>query len=122
MSPESQKAVDAAPAYRKSDDIAILFARAAAHHQFGQLDQAKIGYKKILKKRPNHVDALRRLGICEHQTGNSPSAERVLRRALLVDPRSAETRCDLGIVLGALQRPDEALACFNDLIVMQPDF
>jgi predicted O-linked N-acetylglucosamine transferase (SPINDLY family) len=122
MSLENQRAINAAPTYRKNDDITVLFSRATAYHQFGQLDQAKIGYKKILKKRPNHVDALRRLGICEHQTNDSSSAERLLRRALLADPRSAEARCDLGIVLGALQRPDEALACFDDLIAMKPDF
>jgi predicted O-linked N-acetylglucosamine transferase (SPINDLY family) len=122
MSLESLRAANAAPAYHKSDDLSALFARAVACHQSGQLAQAKIGYKKVLKKRPNHFDTLRMLGLCEQQTGNSAAAERLLKRALLVDPRSAEARCELGIVLGVLQRPDEALACFDELIVMQPDF
>jgi predicted O-linked N-acetylglucosamine transferase (SPINDLY family) len=122
MTLENLRAVNAAPAYRKSDDVAALFARAMAYHQFGHLAQAKIGYKKVLKKRPNHFDALCRLAVCEHQTGDSPSAERLLRRALLVDPRSAEARCEHGIVLAALQRPDEALACFDDLVAMKPDY
>jgi predicted O-linked N-acetylglucosamine transferase (SPINDLY family) len=122
MSLESQRAANAAPAYRKSDEIDVLFARAVAHHQCGHLAQAKAGYKKVLKKRPNHFDALCRLGLCERQTGDSRSAERLLRRALLVDPRSAAARCELGIILAELHRHDEALACFDDLIVMHPDF
>jgi predicted O-linked N-acetylglucosamine transferase (SPINDLY family) len=122
MSLKSLRAVNAAPADRKNDDIEVLFARAVACHQFGQLAQAKIAYKKVLKKRPNHFDAWRRLGLCEHQMGNSASAERWLRKALSVDPRSAQARCELGILLGVLQRPDEALACFDDLIVTKPDF
>ena len=62
MSLERLRAVNAAPAYRKTDETEVLFARAVACHQFGQLAQAKIAYKKVLKKRPNHFDALRRLG------------------------------------------------------------
>src|SRR5262245_46572760 len=53
-----QKAVSTASAYRKSDDVAVVFTQARAFHQFGQLAEAQVGYKKVLKKRPNHFDAL----------------------------------------------------------------
>jgi predicted O-linked N-acetylglucosamine transferase (SPINDLY family) len=117
-----QKAVSAAPAYRKSDDVAALFMRARAFHQVGQLAEARVGYKKVLKKRPNHFDALHMLGASEHQNGDSEAAVRLLKRALLLDPLSAVVQCDLGIVLAALRRYDEALACFGKLITMQADF
>jgi predicted O-linked N-acetylglucosamine transferase (SPINDLY family) len=109
-------------AYRKSDDVAVLFARATAYYQFGQLAEAQVGCKKILKKRPNHFDALHMLGRCEYQSGNSVSAERSLRRAVLLDPQSAAAQCDLGNVLAALRRQDEALACFDNLIAVKADF
>src|SRR5450432_4647275 len=88
MSPGGgQKVLRAAPTYRKSDDVAVLFARASTYHRFGHLAEAQVGYKKILKKRPNHFGALHMLGGCEQQSGNSVSAERFLRRAILIRNR-----------------------------------
>jgi predicted O-linked N-acetylglucosamine transferase (SPINDLY family) len=115
------KVFGAAPAHRKGDD-ADLFAQATAYHRSGHLAKAQAGYKKVLKKRPNHLGALNMLAASEHQSGNSQAAERLLRRALLVDPQSAAARCDLGVVLAALQRPDDALACYDNLIALKPDF
>ncbi len=54
MNAQSQSVVGTAPLYRKSDDIPIIFARAKAFHQFGHFAEAEVGYKKVLKKRPNH--------------------------------------------------------------------
>jgi predicted O-linked N-acetylglucosamine transferase (SPINDLY family) len=122
MRPGGQTAFAAAPVYRKGDDIAVVFARAAAYHRFGHLAEAQVGYKKVLKKRPNHFDALHMLGVSEHQIGDSPSAVRLLKHALLVDPQSAAAQRDLGIVLAALKRQDEALVCFDKLVAMKPDF
>jgi predicted O-linked N-acetylglucosamine transferase (SPINDLY family) len=116
------KVFGAAPAYRKGDDGADVFAQATAYHRSGHLAKAQAGYKKVLKKRPNHFGALHMLAVSEQQSGNSQSAERLLRRAVLVDPQSAAARCDLGVVLAALQRPDDALACYDGLIALKPDF
>jgi predicted O-linked N-acetylglucosamine transferase (SPINDLY family) len=122
MSLGAQKAVRSGPIYRKGDDVAALFARARTYHQLGHLAEAEVGYRKILKKRPNHVEALYMLAVCSHQIGDSLSAERLLRRAFLLDPQSAPVHCALGILLAALQRKDEALACFDKLIAMKADF
>jgi predicted O-linked N-acetylglucosamine transferase (SPINDLY family) len=122
MSLGTQRVVSPAPAYRKTDDVAVWFAQATAYYRFGQIDEAQVGCKKILKKRPNHFDALHMLGRCEYQGGDAEAAARSLRRAVLLDPQSAAARCDLGIVLGALQRRDEALACFDSVIAMKADF
>jgi predicted O-linked N-acetylglucosamine transferase (SPINDLY family) len=119
---QHQKVFGAAPVYRKGGDEADLFAQATAYHRSGHLANAQAGYKKVLKKRPNHFDALYMLAVSEHQSGNSQAAERLLRRALLVDPQSAAARCDLGVVLAAQQRQDEALACYDELIASKPDF
>ena len=121
MSLGRQKVVGAAPAYRKSDDVAVLFGRAMAHYQSAHLAEAQAGYRKVLKKRPDHFDALHMLGVCEHQSGNSQSAEIFLRRALLVDPQSVAAQFALGVVLAALQRQEEALACFDNLIAVKAD-
>jgi predicted O-linked N-acetylglucosamine transferase (SPINDLY family) len=122
MNQGAQKVVSAAPAYRKSDDVAVWFAQASVYHRFGQLAEAQVGYKKVLKKRPNHFDALHMLGVCEQQCGNSEAAARSLRRALLLDPKSVAVHSDLGTVLAVLRRFDEALAHCDQAIALQPDF
>jgi predicted O-linked N-acetylglucosamine transferase (SPINDLY family) len=119
---QRQKAFGATPAHRKGDEVADWLARAFASHRSGDLANAQLGYNKVLKKRPNHFDALYMLGLSEYQSGNSRSAERLFRRALLVDPQSVTVRFALGLVFAALQRPEEALACFDDLIALKTDF
>jgi hypothetical protein len=58
MSLGRQRAFSAAPVSRKGHDVADEFARALACHRFGQLAEAQTRYKKVLKKLPNHFDAL----------------------------------------------------------------
>ena len=112
------KAFSAKPTYRKSDDVADSLARASAYHRSGDLAKAQAGYKKVLKKRPNHFDALHMLGVCEQQCGNSEAAARSLRRALLLDPKSVAIHSDLGTVLAVLRRFDEALAHCDQAIAL----
>jgi predicted O-linked N-acetylglucosamine transferase (SPINDLY family) len=118
----AQKVVSPGQLYRKSDDVATLFARAKICHQSGHFAEAEVGYRKILKKRPHHFEALHALGVCAQQMGDSLTAERMLRRALLLDPQSTLTHYALGVVLAVSQRKDEALACFDKLIAMKADF
>ena len=122
MSPGKQRVASEAPIYRKSDDLAVVLARAQAFHRFGQLAEAEVGYRKVLKKRPNNFAALHMLAVCEHQNGNFEAALRLLKRALLIDPQLAAAHSNLGAVLQAMQRHDEALASFDKSIALQSDF
>ena len=97
MSPGRQKALSAAPVDRQSDSVALLFALATAYHRHGNLAEARAGYKRVLKKHRNHFDALHMLAVCEHMSGNSDSAERLLRQALLVDRQSVAAGYSLGV-------------------------
>jgi predicted O-linked N-acetylglucosamine transferase (SPINDLY family) len=100
----------------------ILFAQAQASHRAGQIAEAKSGYKKVLKKRPNHFEAWHMLGVCEHGSGDHEAAARALKRALLLDPCAAVAHSDLGIAFKALQRHQEAAECFERAIALKPDF
>jgi predicted O-linked N-acetylglucosamine transferase (SPINDLY family) len=122
MSPARGKAFSAAPTSRKGHDIAGMFATAVAYHKLGLLAEAEAGYRQVLKKTPNHFHALHLLGMFEQQNGNSETAARLLRRALLVDPRSAAVHSDLSTVLIMLRRLDEALACCDNAIALKPDY
>jgi predicted O-linked N-acetylglucosamine transferase (SPINDLY family) len=122
MSLERQRVFSAAPTSRKGHDIAGVFASAVACQRLGLLAEARAGYKKVLKKSPNHFHALHLLGMAEHQNGNAEVAARLLRRALLVDPKSAAVHSDLSLVHVALRRLDEALACCDNAIALEADF
>jgi predicted O-linked N-acetylglucosamine transferase (SPINDLY family) len=106
----------------KNSYAQILFAQAQVSHGNGKFAEAQAGYKKVLKKCPNHFDAWHMLGVCEFKSRNYEAAVRPLKRALLLDPRSAAAHSDLGIALKALQNHDEALACFDTAIALKPDF
>jgi predicted O-linked N-acetylglucosamine transferase (SPINDLY family) len=99
-----------------------MFARAVACQQLGLFAEAQARCRKVLKKSPNHFPALHLLGVSEHRNGNAEVAARLLKRALLVDPKSAAVHCDLNLALVALGRLDEALACCDNAIALQPDF
>jgi len=122
MSLAKLMALSAAPPSRKGFDTAREFARGQAYQRFGQLDDAQAAYRRVLKRRPNHFDALHMLGVTEQLSGNSEAAARLLRRALLLDPQSVAAHCDLAIVLMVLQRLDEALANCDHAVALKPDF
>jgi len=114
------KQVVFAPEARTSH-VQTVLAQALASHQAGNIAEAQAGYKKVLKKRPNHFEAWHMLGLCELRSGSCEAAARSLKRALLLDSQSAAVHSDLGIVLKALQRYDDALASFDRAIALSPD-
>jgi predicted O-linked N-acetylglucosamine transferase (SPINDLY family) len=100
--------------------VEILFAQAQTAHANGNLAEAQAGYKKVLKKRPNHFEAWHMLGVCQLISADYEAAVRTLKRALLLDSRSAATHSDLGIALKALQKYADALPCFDNAIALDP--
>jgi predicted O-linked N-acetylglucosamine transferase (SPINDLY family) len=114
-------AFNAAPKARKNDLVA-LFLEAQTCHDTGRLDDAQVLYRQVLRKRPDHFDTLHRLGVCEYQRGNPETALQFIRRALMVDRKSAEALSNLATVLLSVSRYDEALACCDKALALQPNF
>lgn len=102
--------------------VEVLFAQAQAAHAGGNLAEAEAGYKKVLKKRPNHFEAWHMLGICELASADCDSAVRAFKRALLLDAQSAAVHSDLGIALKAQRKYADALPCFDHAIALDPSF
>jgi predicted O-linked N-acetylglucosamine transferase (SPINDLY family) len=107
---------------RKGQDVGGVFARALAFHQNGLLADAQTLYREILQELPNHFDALHLLGVSEHQIGHLDAAERLIRRALVIDPRSAAAHSNLGNLLVQSRRSGEALASFEKAIALKADY
>ena len=106
----------------KTPYVDVLFQQARSLHQDGRLDAAQVLYKKVLKRRANHFEAWHLLGVCELLSRDYEAAARSLKRAVLLDTESVTALSDLGVALKALRRNDEALACFDRTIELNPDF
>lgn len=93
-----------------------------AHHQAGQLSKAAALYKKVLRAKPNHDDALHLLGMVAFQSGNHALAIELINRALRANPSSPIYYNNLGEIHRAQQRYSKAIDCYRQALLLKPDF
>ena len=75
---------------RVPDATAQTLQQAYARHGAGDLAAARELYERVLRGAPDQFDALHGLGIVHIQQRDFDAAERVLRRAVTINPRAAE--------------------------------
>jgi len=114
--PRGQNTLD-----RVTPSAHLLFQRACALHESGDLEQAKSLCWATLKQQPKHVEALNRLGTIVGQLGDLPFAVQVFRQALLIDPTHVTATYNRGIALYNLRRFDAALLHYDRVIELMPD-
>src|ERR1700674_2613112 len=107
---------------REVDDMRGIFAQAMALHQKGFISDAQMLYKIILGKLPDHFDALHLLGVSECQIGQLDAADRLIRRGVVINPRSAAAHSNLGNVLIRSGRFADASASFDQAIALKSDY
>jgi len=78
--------------------------KAAALHRSGRLEEADHWYRAILGSAPDLFAALYHAGIVSAQRGRFDEALGRLRRAVEVDPASADAQSDYGNVLQIVVR------------------
>ncbi len=93
---------------------------ALRHHRAGRLGDAERGYRKVLQRFPDDVDAQCNLGAALHGQGRLIEAEAVLRRALASNPGHAAAHFNLGNTLKSLDREDEAVHSYLSTISLNP--
>jgi Flp pilus assembly protein TadD len=91
-------------------------AEAAAHHRLavtsdklGRFPRADEHYQLALKLRPNDATFWNDAGYSDLMQGRFPEAERKLRHALKLAPSETRAANNLGLVLAATDRIDEAI-------------
>jgi predicted O-linked N-acetylglucosamine transferase (SPINDLY family) len=104
---------------RKQAEVLLLTA-ATAYRQ-GRQAEVQALCRQILNDLPEHFDALRLLGVSELDCSHYEEAERLLARAVSVEPRSAETLSNLGLALFNQKRYDEARKYLERAVALQPN-
>ncbi len=98
-----------------------LFRTALANHQAGRLDDAKAGYREILKLDPRHPDALHYLGVVFLQSGNFKAAVDQIERSLERAPRQPIALSNLAYALVKLGLHRKAVHACNKSLQLNPN-
>jgi Flp pilus assembly protein TadD len=107
----------------EEETIAAMFLnnRAAEAFTRGQLDDAYWWARAAIEKDPGFVASYNTLGVVYRRHGNPQEAERVLARALELEPRNAHVMANLVPVLAGLGRVAESKALARTLEQLEPN-
>ena len=94
---------------------------ATAHHNAGRLDLAAASYEKVLLAAPQHVDALRLLGLIALQVGDFEKAISLIKRSLALNPSNAWAHNNLGIAYQSQGHHAAARDCYLKSLELAPD-
>jgi tetratricopeptide (TPR) repeat protein/SAM-dependent methyltransferase len=103
-------------------NIARTLETALTHHRAGEIHEAERLYQQVLKRKPNHADALHLLGAIAHGRGKPEEAVKLVRRALRGAPKSVQMHNTLGEAYRALNQIDDAVACFRKALKIRPNY
>jgi protein O-GlcNAc transferase len=109
------------PSTRDDAVVAEAAEYAVKFHELGMLAVAERFCAAILEVRPEHFDALHRLGILRQQQGDGIEALRLIGEALKANSRSADSMRSFGAVLETLDRHEEALAVYDKALAMRKE-
>ena len=98
----------------------LIFNEALEFHRRGELAVASRKYKKLIKRVPDHVDALHHLGMILKAEGQLDNAEKLFRRCIEIDPNFPAIYNSLGALLGERGDFEGALACGDEALRLMP--
>jgi tetratricopeptide (TPR) repeat protein len=99
----------------------VKFDEAVALHRLDRLGDAERAYEEVLRRQPDHADALHLLGLIALETGRNQRAADLIRRSIMANRDNAAAHRDLGAGLAALHRHDEAVESYDRAIALRPD-
>jgi len=102
--------------------VDILFSKAVAHHQAGQLPEAEALYRQILQAAPSHAGALNLLGVIASQVGQHGPAIELIDKAIQIHPQYVDAHYNRGSALYALQKYQAAVDSYDKAIQLKPDY
>ncbi|CAB3643720.1 Beta-barrel assembly-enhancing protease [Paraburkholderia sediminicola] len=97
----------------------MTLVQATLLHEGGRLDEAKRAYETLLADQPDDAEALHLYGVLHAQQGQPERALTLLRRSTQLMPQPLAL-ANLGSILAAGGQIDEALACFDAALKLDP--
>jgi predicted O-linked N-acetylglucosamine transferase (SPINDLY family) len=108
--------------HRVGPKLLWVLEQAFAAHQAGNAAAAERLYKRVIRAAPEQFDALHLLGVLKAGQGFHGEADRLIKKALAINPRSAEALTNRANVLRSLKRFEEALASCDAALAIKPDY
>jgi predicted O-linked N-acetylglucosamine transferase (SPINDLY family) len=99
-----------------------IFPQALKAHTAGDLAEAARLYGLVLRKTPRHHFALSNLSMLHFTRGELALAEKAARKAVAFNKAFPEGWCNLGLIVRALGRLDEAVACYGRALSLRAAF
>jgi len=106
-------------ASKKTDESRFL-ASSLWHFQDGRLDEADECCRLVLKANPDNMQANHLLGVIRFRQGRIAEASDLLKRAAASPMATAETFNNFGVALMKLGQTEEAIAAFEQALVLIP--
>ena len=98
------------------------FSQGVALQRQGKLADAERVCWQILRRQPNHFDALHLLGVIAIQTKQTERGVELITKAIGLNAKIAAAHNSVAIGLQDLKRAEEALASYDKAIVLKPDY
>ena len=95
---------------------------AMARHQAGDLIQAEVLYKQVLRALPKQPDALHLLGLIAKQKGDLKTAVQLMKQSLVENPNYVEAYVNLGATLQQQDNLQEAADCYRKALALRPNY
>jgi predicted O-linked N-acetylglucosamine transferase (SPINDLY family) len=99
-----------------------LLSAALAAYRGNRFLEAYSLCRRVLENLPDNFNAMHLAGMCELDTGNLANAEATLKKALELEPRSAEVLSNLGVTLFQMRRFEEARKSYSRAIALRPNY
>ena len=93
--------------------ISTLLETAVRDHRAGRIDAATAGYRHVLQRQRDHVDALHLLALAERERGALDTALPLLERVTRLRPGFAAALGNLGMLYADLGRHPEAIDAYR---------
>jgi predicted O-linked N-acetylglucosamine transferase (SPINDLY family) len=121
QSTAGSRAVPNAKLQKKLRKQAETLLAAFAAYREGRHAEVQSLCRRVLRDEPNFFEVMHLLGVSILESERFEDARRILERAVILDPSSADAHCNLGFALFKLERYDEARACEEKALALKPD-
>ncbi len=99
-----------------------LFQQGLASLVFGDYEEAISTFEQILKRDPNHIDAMNNIAIAFSELGKNEEAISYYDQILEIDPNNSLTWNNKGYLISQSGKYEEAISYYDKALEINPDY